>query len=42
MDKRIPRGLILTDKGLRAIGVIPTRFVPLLDVPSRDDEKDKR
>lgn len=36
------RALALTDKGLRAIGVEPTRYVPPLDVPMRPDEKDRK
>lgn len=35
------RGLALTDKGLLAIGIQPTRFVPLLDLPWRDDQHDR-
>ena len=40
--EKMMRSLQLTDAGLRAIGVQPSREVPLLDVPWRDDAKDRR
>lgn len=40
--QKIRRGVVLTDKGLRAIGVSPTVYVPLLNIPARDDDQDRR
>lgn len=35
-----PRGLRLTPKGYRAIGVSPTVFVPLLDLPWHEEKNE--
>ena len=40
--EKMMRSLQLTDAGLRAIGVQPSREVPLVDLPWRDDAKDRR
>ena len=40
--EKMMRSIRLTDKGLRAIGVQPSRDVPLFDVPWRDESKDRR
>jgi hypothetical protein len=37
-----PRAIALTDAGLRAIGVSPTVGVPLLELPWRDERRDRK
>lgn len=37
-----PRTLALTDSGLRAIGVQPSVAVPLVELPWRDDARDRK
>ena len=40
--RKRPRSIALTDKGLRAIGVQSSREVPLVDLPWRDEARDRK